>query len=1360
MSYITNVILHFNGEVKKFSFENDEFSVGRSKICEIQVNDGHLSRVHFKVKRIGKKIYVVDQNSTNGTIVNGSKIKTGKVVEVGLGDIISFGDTDITLKFDLKSKEVKKSTPRVDARKEATKKGLKNPLKRQLSDKNDVDVDEVKELLRSEKSGVKQTTARNKSDLIDSDDNLEAGLDELDDFDIQVDLDDLDDLHDDFELDQESIEAVGDEDKTHNIKVDKIIAKKSVPSQYTEVGDTDKLRSELFEGMHSEFDTLKKSLSDIMNKELGKVLEFTKEQQKRDSKEAKEKSTDQTDMAMSSSPVNRSNSSFISRSRHIPADSAKIEAFNLNDSVSSEIRSRLSHADSKPFSYNYHANPILSLKYNNTGNVSTADKVNFSQKKILATQLKHLKQSLESNMPQINVDPQEILLKAEEELELSEVDKLHIEQKKLEAKVVSMRLIQQAEDEAKKILDEALYEESTRKEKLDKETKELREEISHLRSEYNNQKDEFDKKVKQINVELRNLTDTKIDCEKEIDQLYEKIELSKDSIAENNKKIQFTQDTLAQEKERLKKTIEDMEALYKSKEKELLENEKNLNYNLNSINDEIESKNKVIKLLEEQKTSINISIDDLVKREAKKQEEVDIIDKRIHQLYIDREALETDVTKVRTHAETLREEVSQLSEKVSSLNVQIDAKREELLEAKNNLQLNYEREKQALDNTLENFKKSHDAEKQQLTHDLEEYRKQMIDEVEKVTSSIMSNAYEQRDKANAEYHDLVGRKNRELEEKRREHDELQNEIDQRWSICHQEIDKLKSQVQAEIDGLQKSSKADAEYLIHNTKLEADEMIASAQRTSKEKISKANLEANKIVVEGKKQLEKLVDKANKKKNGIVEGAYKEKEAILSKAKEEALEIEQNSNSIFQESQERSERIVKEAQAKAAQIQETNLKDVLQKKAAVEQEIQRCQQRALDATERIKNLNFEFNEIKNNMKKEQDRIRQDLEAKIAKKKEEAEVIYKQKVTSAQKIYEEKIKKSEDICKNKISSAQQKHDELINSATEDYEKKREELEAKLDLLQKETLAKIESEKERLTKDFKDKMKAEKTNLAMLRAQETENLKRLRDEAETKISRLKEGCEKSIVNSIENIVLVELKNNIRHDLSPAEMRSITKSIQTAVKANFSDDAAHKPGLAKKLSPYGKIGEGKSKSFWIKVGVGAFVALSFLISYIVSPETYTGISSSIGESLKVEESAQKMFIDKVKEERENRPKFDPELSDDLKGTYTANVIYTRDFAKKWMTDDFQADWTVRADSLFVNELDLPDTKVIQFVSEEFKLVRDLQYIREKIRLETKDQRFKEMRDLEAERKKILLEIVGSEENLKKINKYQSTFWK
>ena len=66
--------------------------IGRSKDCDVQVADANVSRRHAEVRQEGAAHWVVDLDSTNGTEVNGRRLKRAKLRP---GDTITVGSTEV-----------------------------------------------------------------------------------------------------------------------------------------------------------------------------------------------------------------------------------------------------------------------------------------------------------------------------------------------------------------------------------------------------------------------------------------------------------------------------------------------------------------------------------------------------------------------------------------------------------------------------------------------------------------------------------------------------------------------------------------------------------------------------------------------------------------------------------------------------------------------------------------------------------------------------------------------------------------------------------------------------------------------------------------------------------------------------------------------------------------------------------------------------------------------------------------------------------------------------------------------------------------------------------------------------------------
>jgi hypothetical protein len=82
----------------KYEVNKRRTLIGRSKECDIQIDDPSASRRHAEVRQEGTAYWIVDLDSTNGLEVNGMRTQRAKLDH---GDKITIGSTDIAFRRDL-----------------------------------------------------------------------------------------------------------------------------------------------------------------------------------------------------------------------------------------------------------------------------------------------------------------------------------------------------------------------------------------------------------------------------------------------------------------------------------------------------------------------------------------------------------------------------------------------------------------------------------------------------------------------------------------------------------------------------------------------------------------------------------------------------------------------------------------------------------------------------------------------------------------------------------------------------------------------------------------------------------------------------------------------------------------------------------------------------------------------------------------------------------------------------------------------------------------------------------------------------------------------------------------------------------
>lgn len=132
------LIVKNNEQHFKFTLTEESIVLGRSKSCDIQIDDPLVSGKHCIVTMVNGKTSLSDLGSTNGTFLNDSPIEACRV---NLEDIISIGSTKLILDEDSLSQEemlLHKNRPKTNITKDSMKKEgdssiMKNIRKEQIA---------------------------------------------------------------------------------------------------------------------------------------------------------------------------------------------------------------------------------------------------------------------------------------------------------------------------------------------------------------------------------------------------------------------------------------------------------------------------------------------------------------------------------------------------------------------------------------------------------------------------------------------------------------------------------------------------------------------------------------------------------------------------------------------------------------------------------------------------------------------------------------------------------------------------------------------------------------------------------------------------------------------------------------------------------------------------------------------------------------------------------------------------------------------------------------------------------------------------------------------------------------------------
>ena len=76
----------------RISLKSTPFTIGKDKSCDLHLESNVVSRQHAKIVWCEDETELVDEQSTNGTFLNGDKLPSGGCVRLTKGDQIQFAN--------------------------------------------------------------------------------------------------------------------------------------------------------------------------------------------------------------------------------------------------------------------------------------------------------------------------------------------------------------------------------------------------------------------------------------------------------------------------------------------------------------------------------------------------------------------------------------------------------------------------------------------------------------------------------------------------------------------------------------------------------------------------------------------------------------------------------------------------------------------------------------------------------------------------------------------------------------------------------------------------------------------------------------------------------------------------------------------------------------------------------------------------------------------------------------------------------------------------------------------------------------------------------------------------------------------
>jgi pSer/pThr/pTyr-binding forkhead associated (FHA) protein len=541
-----------------------------------------------------------------------------------------------------------------------------------------------------------------------------------------------------------------------------------------------------------------------------------------------------------------------------------------------------------------------------------------------------------------------------------------------------------------------------------------------------------------------------------------------------------------------------------------------------------------------------------------------------------------------------------------------------------------------------------------------------------------------------------------------------------------EATKMRQAMQDTISKVHAETEEKVETNLKEARLSATTIKATAQTEADGIISKAYQKALEIKEKGEEDL-KAHQKIEKKKGSeIVDRAQKEADKVLEEAHSASIKIREN--------------IDKEIETIKARVEKEALKngDDLVKAATVEAE--KRKKEALKTAQKISDevLRSERASHLNTFEKENKNLADTLLAAQ---------------TSLKKLEEEKGRLHDYIDEHKKKEAK---------LTRDFEERKTKLTREYDELKSKTVkANDESQailtqehehfKAQLVKErdeFKNQIDKEKNKVASLI---TEEEKMLREKAKAEFYLQRESLEAEFAKSriseiskaLETYIIPRIKEGLNWEEIPKSLGNFSGDLRDIVKKVMNGDYSETVAdTAMDTSLNHNTSSRRAKTLLFMTLGGGTAVLAFM--------AYTSLQDPASALRK---PASQIFS------KFQKPVPPPLVTSlEYKGSYTDNILYTKDYVALKLNPKDHEVWKTEIDNFFTNNLGLEKSKAEKFVDMEFELVHQLAGVRSGIKAENKKESIQKMATLEKLSVDQFIDVLGSQANYNAFRDFEKNY--
>ncbi|HYX35134.1 MAG TPA: hypothetical protein VE954_18715 [Oligoflexus sp.] len=267
-------------------------------------------------------------------------------------------------------------------------------------------------------------------------------------------------------------------------------------------------------------------------------------------------------------------------------------------------------------------------------------------------------------------------------------------------------------------------------------------------------------------------------------------------------------------------------------------------------------------------------------------------------------------------------------------------------------------------------------------------------------------------------------------------------------------------------------------------------------------------------------------------------------------------------------------------------------------------------------------------------------------------------------------------------------------------------------------------EEQRARADREYAERKVREENEFKARRAKQEEHLARQKEEQRQESIAAQERYAAILASKIRTVIALHTEKGVNGDLA-----ALAAALEGEFRQVQSMELESGEATVKKRYKFDPVALESVRSYWLKMAMGVVASAAIIWTYTANPE----IKAKLKSITDFKSTGQDTYVAKVVEERRKSSIYAPPQTFELKDSYTDNVLFTQGYIQTEMDESNQKKWILAVNTFIVQDLDLSDKLVAQFIPLEKGLIRKLVELRAEITPQFEQQGISRLREVEKE---------------------------